>query len=37
MKNSTKIDMHFVKKGWGFERWIVNNEKCQIIAATISW
>ena len=27
MKISTKIDMHFVKKGWGFERWIVNNEK----------
>ena len=24
-KNS--IDIHFVPKGWGFEKWIVNNEE----------
>lgn len=24
---SSKIDAHFVSKGWGFEKWIVNNEK----------
>ncbi len=27
MEDKTKLDMHFVSKGWGFEKWIVNNEK----------
>jgi quercetin dioxygenase-like cupin family protein len=27
MSEETALDMHFVPKGWGFEKWIVNNEK----------
>ena len=23
----TQIEMHFVPKGWGFEKWIVNNDE----------
>ncbi len=27
MVKSTEIEMTFVEKGWGWERWIVNNEE----------
>ena len=26
-QDKTNVEMHFVPKGWGFEKWIVNNEK----------
>ena len=25
--SNEKMDMHYVPKGWGFEKWIVNNEE----------
>ena len=25
--SKTDLEMHFVPKGWGFEKWIVNNEE----------
>ena len=25
--SNKKLDMHYVPKGWGFEKWIVNNEE----------
>ena len=27
MVEKTKLSMNFVPKGWGFEKWIVNNEE----------
>ncbi len=27
MGDKTKIDIKYVPKGWGFEKWIVNNEE----------
>ena len=27
LRMTTSLEMNFVPKGWGFEKWIVNNEK----------
>ena len=27
VEQTTKLDIHYVPKGWGFEKWIVNNEE----------